>query len=189
MRCFTILAPLLLSSTLTLGQFGPGAQITSQFANPTEIMSADLDGDLELDVVLRNAGAIVWSRNLGQGSFGALDTLYASNWSSAPWFSAFDLADVDMDGAVDLVVLNRQDSLLAWLPNVNGTGSFGPVQLIADLHGQGNLGAIRCTNIMGDAFPDVIVNSGTFSNLSVHINDGAHSPRSIPSMPTGLVVH
>ena len=171
MRCFTTPAPLLLSSTLALGQFGPGVQITSQFAMPTEIMSADLDGDLELDVVMRNDGAIVWSRNLGQGTFGALDTIYASTWPQFSWFSAFDLADVDMDGAVDLVVLNRQDSLLVWLPNVNGTGSFGPAQLIADLHGQFDLGAIRCTNIMGDAFPEAIMNVDYFGKMKIYINE------------------
>ncbi|WKZ65448.1 MAG: FG-GAP-like repeat-containing protein [Flavobacteriales bacterium] len=169
---FTALATVLLSTTLASGQFGPEEQVTSLFLFPEEIMTADMDGDLDQDLVMRNAGAIVWARNLGQGSFDALDSLYASNWGSWSARSEFDLADVDQDGDMDLVVLDRQDSLVVWLPNASGSGDFGPALVIADLHGFGELGAIRCTDIMGDASPDLIVNHESFSNLKVYVNDG-----------------
>ncbi|MBK6829388.1 MAG: VCBS repeat-containing protein [Flavobacteriales bacterium] len=127
--------------------------ITSQFFVPQDIKTADLDGDMHQDLVMRNAGAIVWSRNLdGQGTFGTLDTLFLSNWSPS-WHFAFDLADIELDGDIDLVVLNRQDSLVVWLPNVNGLGSFGPAQTIGDLHGQGLLGTMKCSDIMSSSFP------------------------------------
>ncbi|MBK9075748.1 MAG: VCBS repeat-containing protein [Flavobacteriales bacterium] len=151
------------------GQFGAGVEVASQFSAPQDIKAADLDGDLDQDIVLRNNGALVWSRNDGQGIFGPVDTLYASNWPTS-WYYWFDLSDIELDGDLDVVVLNVQDSLLLWLPNTGGA-SFAPAQVIADLHGHGALASMICSDIMGDPSPDVIVNEETMNKRMVYIND------------------
>ena len=174
MRTTSTLLFAFMSVIPSLAQFGPGVQITSSFMSRHELKAADLNGDTYQDLVFQNAGATVWCRNLdGLGNFGPLDTLYLS--PQYPWqsdhYHGFDLRDVDLDGAIDVIIVDREDSAVVWLPN-NGFGSFGPAQIVADLHGRGFLGSMICIDVMDSPFPDVVMNVEHGGKRMIYINDG-----------------
>ncbi|MCA9312454.1 MAG: VCBS repeat-containing protein, partial [Phycisphaerales bacterium] len=87
---------------------------------PNSLDLADLDGDLDLDVVIGNrvedsADDIVWFENLGGGSFASALLVAGERESVA------DLghADFDLDGDVDLISAESGTFRAVWYENAN----------------------------------------------------------------------
>lgn len=94
------------------------------------VAAADVDGDLDLDVISAsyNDGRIVWYENTdGAGTFLAgvdIDVL-----DSAESVVAVDLDD---DGDVDLVVAESLGGRIVWYENTDGLGTFSTANDIAE---------------------------------------------------------
>lgn len=124
--------------------------ISDQLQRPTDVCTADLNGDGALDIVsAADFGAqISWYPNLGANTYGLPQVIaYELRW----WNNAVHTADLDMDGDQD--VLSATDTQLVWFEN-NGTGVFGGQQGFG-LSDSQQITDIHTMDMDGDGDPEV----------------------------------
>ena len=116
-----------------LGNFGAQINIPiDTYDSPDGLVVYDVDADGDNDIVTSldnwpdDGDKIVWYANNGSGSFSA-EQLIAAGPDSV---MALKKADIDNDGDFDLVCASRLDNTISWFQNTNGSGSFGPKQVI-----------------------------------------------------------
>ncbi len=132
------------------GNFGSQQVITTNAAGARDLVLPDLDGDGDLDVVTASFydDTIAWHENQGGGSFSERKVVSAGSLSGP---AAVNAADLNGDGAPDIIAFSKMDGRLVWYPN-SGAGSFGAEQAVdavrhdladnveaADLDGDGDL--------------------------------------------------
>ncbi len=115
-----------------LGTFSPAILISNLVDGPHRVITADIDGDDDLDVFSTSVfdGKIAWYENVdGMGSFGPQQLI--TNIATTP--RNIFAADIDGDNDLDIVSdsssFNNQPS---WYENIDGMGSFGPEQVFAE---------------------------------------------------------
>jgi len=128
---------------------------------PTELIAADLDGDLDLDLITANGDVTVLS-NDGSGNF-----MDRSTVAAGPSATALDASDLDLDGDLDLVVaLYGLPGGVAILENTGAT--FVRVAILA----AGNRpSGVVCRDLDLDGMPDIAV-SNFASGLCASGDDG-----------------
>lgn len=148
------------------GSFGAEQVISSAYNEPASIFAADLDGDMDVDVVSVSSnlflfgGYVVWYENTdGQGM-----SWTAHSFATIQRGSAVLAADLDGDGDRDVVSASRADSVL-WYENTDGQGSFGSGQTISTASAPDD---IRAADLDGDTDLDIVVAGDT--TLSWHEN-------------------
>lgn len=118
------------------GTFGP-QQTIDNISNFTmfAVDFGDLDGDGDKDISLAGTYGMMRYLNLnGQGTFGNRILLETNVYKA---FST-KIADIDGDGDNDLVYIGdigqtSSNSYVGWSKNLNGLGSFGPIQIISTI--------------------------------------------------------
>jgi len=133
-----------------LGSFGPEKIISTNLVFPLDLITSDLDGDGDMDVISVSVAddKIVWFENLdGFGNFG-LEKIITSEVDSP---QSFIITDIDGDGDMDVASSSINDNKIAWYENLDGLGGFGTQQIIstsvlrpndiyyADLDGDGDV--------------------------------------------------
>ena len=92
------------------------------------MVAADLDGDLDNDLVVGLGNSCIRMMNLdGAGTSWETDTIANVITSLTP--AGFGAVDMDGDADVDLVVYNPVNAEVLLFPN-DGTGAFDAPQLI-----------------------------------------------------------
>ncbi|MEI7661689.1 MAG: FG-GAP-like repeat-containing protein [Bacteroidota bacterium] len=161
------------------GNFGPGQVISTSIQGADRVRAGDLDGDGDADLVSDAyiGDFIAWHKNKdGRGTFD--DAQIISGSIDAP-MSIFT-ADLDGDGALDVLSASRYDGKIAWYRNLDGKGDFGPQRLLSDSIGGPN-NVIAC-DIDNDGDMDVVAttmwddNVIWFENLDGH---GTFGPMNI----------
>lgn len=100
------------------------------FSIPSYVAAADLDGDLDIDVISASAddGRVIWYENTdGRGTFANgidIDVLASASSVAA--------ADLDNDGDIDLVVAESEDGRIVWYENMDGLATFSTANDIAE---------------------------------------------------------
>jgi len=127
----TILLSLFLCfSFYSFGQlFGPEQEITQSTDAATDVHSADLDGDGDLDVLSASAldDTIAWYENTdGQGSFGAQQIISTDADEAISVYTS----DIDNDGDIDVLSASTRDDKIAWYENTDGLGNFSSQKII-----------------------------------------------------------
>ena len=132
------------------GNFGSPQSFDSTFPSVLSLDAADLDGDGDIDLamVVGLARQAYWYRNDGQGNFTFVQSIPPQFYQ--PTWTVF-AADLDKDGALDLLTVSAaNDNAVFWHQN-NGSGYFISRQAIttqtrapmivlaADLDGDGDL--------------------------------------------------
>ncbi len=124
--------------------------VTTSAVSIKAIKAADINGDGRVDIVSSQGSTVVWYKNIdGQGNFGPAQTI-ANNTNGlvGPVLGrkAMDLADVDNDGDIDVLV----NGILRVFLN-NGTGVF--TDSIID---NTNSHSISFGDINGDGLFDIV---------------------------------
>ncbi|MCP3917562.1 MAG: VCBS repeat-containing protein [bacterium] len=140
---------------------------------PSEVDTADVDGDLDLDVLVGDVRlGLGWYENLGGGGFGPRRTILSNMC-----IISFAPADVDGDGDIDVVAGDFWLSNFGWSENLGGT--FGPYQIIEPL--LYSPVATRQADLDGDGDPDIVVASVGDGRISTYENlgGGSFGPRTV----------
>jgi hypothetical protein len=132
--------------------------LESDLAGATSVVSADLDGDADLDLLAPTSNGIIWWENEGQGGLWdehPLDTAVAGAGAVAA-------ADVDHDGDLDVIGSSSLDDQVLWWENTAGDGSTwirrpiatafagaGAV-VMADLDRDGDLDVLSAASVADD---------------------------------------
>ena len=134
------------------GNFGPGLVISFAVDTPRDVIAADIDGDLDLDVAAVGSGdgLVRWFRNLdGAGTFGPPIPAGAS-----PGGHGLYAADFDLDGDLDLVSTALATDSVVWHQNLNGFGTFAPA--VALPTSISNPVSVYAADLDGDGDDDVL---------------------------------
>ena len=144
---------------------------------PYAVSSADLDNDLDVDLVVANysSGNISVLLNTGDGTFGP-KTDYAVN---SP-FALFP-ADLDADGDVDLAGANYNNNRVFVMLN-NGNGFFqAPVYYYV-----GNYpNSVHAADLDADGDIDLVAANSNSNSVSVLFNNGTGTFQNITNYTTG----
>ena len=143
------------NSDATVICFNDGSgQFTSTLSFPETVKgTADLDGDGLIDLVVSTNGQHPgWRRNLGGGQFAPPSWILSVSGINS-WHDRFALADMDVDGDIDILCMN---------------GDYDPVILVND--GFGNF------SVLSDRIPDITGNAQTVSILTVSDLNGDGIP-------------
>ncbi|MEW4923170.1 FG-GAP-like repeat-containing protein [Algibacter sp. 2305UL17-15] len=141
----------------SFGNFSEEQTLTTSINNPQKVLSIDLDGDDDLDVIASDINnTLTWYENLdGKGTFGSQTTI-GSGITSIINFAA---KDFDNDGDIDIVTgdTNSDSSPLMWFENLDGQGKFS---LPKSIGGTSFLKEIKAGDIDNDGDNDFIYNIG-----------------------------
>jgi len=173
-----------------LGTFGPEILISNEVEDARSIYSADVDSDGDMDVLSASGGnndRIAWYENLdGQGTFGPQLIISNTVLGGATVY----MDDIDGDNDLDVLTASYDDEIIAWYENIDGTGNFGPINIISDYGFASGAHWIRSGDFDGDGDVDVLANFhgddivGLFMNLDgtgsfsdrIALNMGVISP-------------
>ncbi len=136
------------------------------FASPRSVLATDLDGDLDLDVVVtfQGLGVLAWYENDGSvPTPGFLQRLITSS-ADVGWQAA--AADVNGDGFVDILVAAHDNDLIAWYENDGGSPpAFAERIVTTQLNGPFSIQAADMDN---DGDVDIVSAAGDGDTLAWH---------------------
>ncbi|MCF8217731.1 MAG: T9SS type A sorting domain-containing protein [Bacteroidales bacterium] len=125
-----------------------------ELRDPRDVMSSDLNGDGDPDIVIAAAESdkIAWYENDGNGGFGSQQVIT----TNADYARSVYVADLNGNSKMDVLSASENDNKIAWYENM-GNGNFGPQHIIslpdgarsvyaADLNGNGNTDVIFSAN-------------------------------------------
>ena len=151
------------------GRFLPKKIISNLIHTPKDISLVDLDGDLDLDIVVAQTGTehlITWFQNNGDGNFG--NEIIILN--SVQAVLSVNTNDLNGDGSIDIIAGLSSGNSVIWLEN-DGDENFGTENFLSSTGV--NVNWIRTGDINDDTFPDIIYSSQGNNTVAWFQNDGA----------------
>jgi hypothetical protein len=164
------------------GLFTPGSDLAVG-QGPVTVVTGDVDGDGDLDLLTANfAGSAVSVRlNNGQGTFGGGSTVALTGN-----VRSLALGDVDGDGDLDLLAPDYSNGTgtTVLIQLNNGQGLFKASQAVVT--GPGSYG-VALGDVDGDGDLDMLATVTAYPGgaVSVHLNNGQGSFRNFQTVPVG----
>jgi hypothetical protein len=117
------------------GNYGPARNfgIAPDLAG-SDFQPGDIDGDGDIDLYAATSvyGKMSWLENLdGLGHFSQEKIISTSPYRFDDRVA--ELVDMDTDGDLDILFVSGSQAHISWIENIDGQGTFGPVQFIADI--------------------------------------------------------
>ncbi|EDQ91286.1 uncharacterized protein MONBRDRAFT_31515, partial [Monosiga brevicollis MX1] len=134
------------------------------------IACADLDGDGYADIISARdgTGAVAWHRNDGTGHFPANSARAVSEATSTANVRNVALADLDGDGAMDIVAARLDTNVVMWYRN-NGAGAFQANTISSNAVG---VRALAAADMDQDGHVDVVSLNAGEDLIVWYRNDG-----------------
>lgn len=114
------------------GVFGAEQVIASgsDIIATSSLLMGDLDGDLDLDIILGNKGygKITWLKNNGDSTYSA--PIVIAGTGTVSGLTSVVASDMDSDGDLDIVSTTATDNQLSWFKNLNGLGNFSSENIL-----------------------------------------------------------
>lgn len=168
------------------GTFRPGTTINDTGTYPTQLVAADFNGDGHLDLAVLNLcgsamgscapqtggagpGAVLVLLGNGDGTF----SVSSSSPATGNFSSAMAAADLNSDGAIDLVVANQNDTTMTVLMG-NGDGTFTPTQ--SGVVTSVGSSALAIGDFNGDGKLDIAVANVYNNTVSIFLNQNCGLP-------------
>ena len=151
-------------------QFGSQQIITTASNGPSSVITGDLDGDGDLDVLSASGldNKITWYANNGSGNFGVQRTITTDTNGAI----SVSTADLDGDGDLDVLFTSINDNKIAWHAN-NSFGGFGAQQIISTA--VSGAYSVSTADMDGDGDLDVLSALGNGDTIAWYANDGSGS--------------
>jgi hypothetical protein len=153
------------------GHFTGGPGVGTASFNVDGNVIADFNGDGKADYAIANDvdGSVSVVFNTGNSTFGTPAT-YGSN----AYPDRLLAADFDGDGAIDIMVENRDATFMTFMRNQNGLFP-NPVQIPTGAQ----CGPIALGDFNGDGKPDVAVSSPDSNELAILLNNTAQAQAAV----------
>jgi len=151
---------ILLFSLKGYAQFGPQILVSVEADGARDVITADIDGDGDLDVISASSfdNKIAWYENLDEfGNFGPQRIITLGMPSTNSVFAA----DIDGDGDIDVVANSGATDKISWFENTDGLGNFGLQNIIsntadgafsviaADIDNNGDMDVVSASSFSG----------------------------------------
>jgi FG-GAP-like repeat len=153
------------------GALGPKQVLASAAGGAVSALVADLDGDGDLDILSTSTGSdeIAWYENSdGKGTFASQQVLS----SLAGGFSCIVAADLDRDGHLDVIVTSAADGRVVWYPSTDGGGALGAEQNLPP--SAAGADAVLTADLDRDGDLDVLTSSASNDEIAWYENsDGS----------------
>ena len=155
------------------GSFSPKKVISTITYWAISIITADIDGDGDQDVLSASSGnepyepqgKITWYENTdGNGNFGEEQLITDDIWVA----HGVHASDIDGDGDVDVLAVSSWDHKLTWYENTDGNGDFGLEHLI--LSSNPGFNSVYAADIDSDGDIDVLSASATSDEIAWYEN-------------------
>lgn len=127
--------------------------LTSDVRGTASLDVADVDSDEDLDVLSAsfNDNKIAWYENTdGAGTFGEQQVIT----QETQWPFSVEAVDLDDDEDLDVISSSVIDGKIAWYENLDGSGNFGPQQVISSDYNW--VRSLRAADIDGDGDQDIV---------------------------------
>ncbi|AFL81507.1 hypothetical protein Aeqsu_2042 [Aequorivita sublithincola DSM 14238] len=144
-------------------QFGDQQIISTTTVKPYLSIPFDIDNDGFIDVLTASGETynMSWYRNLdGLGNFGPEIIIN----ETPVYYLSVDFVDIDNDGDMDILYHSNNASYIAWLENIDGSGNFGPEQIINE---QDFISSVRYLDMDNDGDKDLIVALANSSSVKI----------------------
>lgn len=150
-------------------RFSRGTSLSSSEIGATGVTTIDANGDGRLDVVSASpvGGSVTYFENLGNAVFGAGIAIQALSVAEPRDVFA---ADIDGDGADDLLLASRLGNSVSWFRN-QGFSTFGPEQLISMSVAASR--RVQAADLDGDSDMDVLAVGAGATGVHLFENLGA----------------
>jgi hypothetical protein len=145
----------------------------SEEANPSALVSADVDGDGDHDFLLGTGGSdrLIWFRNDSIHRRACFAPAAAVYTSAATTPAPLALADLDRDGALDVVSYAHDlTAPILWHENAGSDGSSWVTRTLAT--GANDVRSLAAADVDGDGDPDVVSAAHGGDSLAWHQNPG-----------------
>lgn len=143
----------------------------------------DITGDGAKDILF-NTGALLVAVNQGNNTYAETASIYPH----AAGAGGIDAVDVDTDGDADICFYSPLTGNVGWWPN-DGAGHFGPVRVMDRIDRTvdnffANNRFIKCADLDGDGWNDLILNTGTVGYVWLGTGNGEFAEPDTFSMNT-----
>lgn len=131
-----------------------------------ELLDVDEDGDKDLVIANKTAGALQWAENT-DGLFTLSPLMTIKDGMTG--LGEVELGDVDADGLPDLLISLFSESKLSWFKNIDGSSEFGAEVVISD--SEDGIGRLVVADLDNDGDSDILTYSSTTDLVKYWINE------------------